>query len=306
MEYFYQISDKNGFIHSIDNVIFCYLLKKYNMERVATELIDIRNSYGSKGWEKLNCSASSKYSWYQNTVHINSIHISFGKYSEFDKVKRSWNVLPVLRLEVNPNKHYCEPVFQAILLWIKKNCTDGSLTKYDYAIDIPHKLGAVKVYSSRKEPGLYKGTIYRGQRSQHGFMKIYDKSKEQGLDNPLTRIEHTLDTRRPVSLEKICIIGSAKKECDISVLSKVNQCIVALCLTLQAFGEDFEPYIADLNYRKREKINSYLYDGVYKLEYDMEIIRTLIEKVNVLFNADCEEEIEDEFNPISDLNEIPF
>ncbi len=33
MNYFYKISDKNGFVHSIDNVVFCYLLKNYNMEK---------------------------------------------------------------------------------------------------------------------------------------------------------------------------------------------------------------------------------------------------------------------------------
>ncbi len=254
----------------------------------------------------MNCSASSKYSWYQNTVHLESIHISFGKYSEFDKIKRSWTVLPVLRLEVNPNKHYLEPVFQDVLLWIRKNCTDGSLTKYDYAIDIPYKLEMVRIYSSRKEPGLYKGTIYRGQRSKHGFLKIYDKSKEQGLDVPLTRIEHTLDARKPASLEKIYIMGSTNTIQDTSTLSKVNKCIVTLCLALRVLGEEFEPYIADLNYRKREKLNPYLYEGMFELEYDMGIIKTLVEQVNKLFDADCEEKIEDDFIPVTDLDVLPF
>ena len=70
MNYFYKISDKNGFVHSIDNVVFCYLLKNYNMEKVSEELIAIRDLHGSRGWSKMNCSASSKYSWSYGIITV--------------------------------------------------------------------------------------------------------------------------------------------------------------------------------------------------------------------------------------------
>lgn len=313
IEYFYSIKDSNGFIHSIDNVVYTYYIKNYNMNTIANALIDIRKNNNCDGWEKLNCPACSKYSWYQNIVHIGAIHISFGKMQNFDKINRVWDVFPMFRIEVNPNKHFVEKVFQDILAWIKKNCTSGILRKYDYAIDIPYHINAVRVFNSRKEPGLYKGTIYRGQRSQHGFLKIYDKAKEQGIEEtPLTRIEHTLEGDKPYSLEKINIINTRVKSDIGTELDNLNNCIVLLCLALQSHGIDFEPFIAPLNYRRRKTIEPYLYDNCIELDYDHEIIKKLLDKVNELFDADAElnrNNTPDSFSgfvEIRDSDELPF
>lgn len=314
MQYYNSIKDENGFIHSIDNVVFVYYIKSYNMDKVADELIAIRKNNACDGWEKLNCPACSKYSWYQNVVHIGSIHISFGKMQSFDKVvSRTWTILPMLRIEVNPNKHYNEKVFIDILDWIRKNCSSGELKKYDYAIDVPYKISNVKVYNSRKEAGLYKGTIYRGQRSQHGFMKIYDKAKEDNNESVLTRIEHTLEYRKPLSLEKISIINMQSKTADSQELDNLNRCIVTLCLALQAHDVDFEPYIASLNYRRRKTIEPYLYGNGIELIYDESVVNSLLDKIIKLFDADSEillgsndESNLDNFIEISDLEELPF
>lgn len=207
----------------------------------------------------------------------------------FDKVARTWDILPLLRLEINPNKHYDKPVFQDVMGWIRKNCTSGVLKKYDYAIDVPHSIKNIHIYNSKKEPGLYKGTIYRGQRQQHGYMKIYDKKKEQDSDDtdtPLTRIEHTLLPDKPLSLEKIFILqsGSSKKSSD--ELDSLNRCLIALCLALQSNGIDYEPYIAKLNYRRKKHIEPYLHENTIGLKYDNSVIESLLEKVNELFDAD--------------------
>lgn len=317
MLYYNSIKDENGFVHSIDNVVFVYYIKRYNMDKVADELIAIRENNACDGWEKLNCPPCSKYSWYQNIIHIGAIHISFGKMQSFDKISsRTWITLPRLRIEVNPNKHFSEKVFQDILAWLKENCTDGILKKYDYAIDIPNHINNVKVYHSRKEAGLYKGTIYRGQRSQHGFMKIYDKAKEQAdSETPLTRVEHTLEYGKPLSLEKINIINPTKKSANHSELDNLNKCIVSLCLALQAHDVDFEPYIASLNYRRRKTLEPYLHGNSIELVYDEAIINSLVDKIIELFDTDtkifesaCKIQNEDKFMELSDfdMEELPF
>lgn len=317
MLYYNSIKDENGFVHSIDNVVFVYYIKRYNMDKVADELIAIRENNACDGWEKLNCPPCSKYSWYQNVIHISAIHISFGKMQSFDKIaSRTWITLPRLRIEVNPNKHFNEKVFQDILSWIKENCTDGILKKYDYAVDIPYHIDNVKVYHSRKEAGLYKGTIYRGQRSQHGFMKIYDKAKEQNdSETPLTRVEHTLEYGKPLSLEKINIVNTSKKSANHQELDNLNKCIVSLCLALQAHEVDFEPYIASLNYRRRKALEPYLHGNSVELVYDESIINSLVDKIIELFDADTKtlksvdnNRTEDGFIELSDfdMEELPF
>lgn len=317
VKYFDSITDNCGFIHSIDNVVFIYSIKRYNMDKIAAELLTIREKNACEGWEKLNCPPCSKYSWYQNIIHIGAIHISFGKMQSFDKIaSQTWTVLPRLRIEVNPNKHYDEKVFQDILAWIKDNCTDGILKKYDYAIDVPYHINNIKVYNSRKEAGLFKGTIYRGQRSQHGFMKIYDKAKEQhDSKGALTRIEHTLEYGKPLSLEKINIVDTTKKHANQQELDNLNRCIVSLCLALQAHGVDFEPYIASLNYRRRKTLEPYLYGNSTELVYDESIVNSLVDKIIELFDADIatfepvdKKHEEGNFVELSDfdLEELPF
>lgn len=285
------------------------------MKKVADELIAIRNTHNVAGWERLNVTSCSKYSWYQNIVHIDSVHIAFGKYHEYSKTSKSWIILPLLRLEVNPSKHANKAIFQSIMQWIRENCTEGTLKKYDYAIDVPFAICNVHVLGSRKEAGLYKGTIYRGQRSQHGFMKIYDKGKEQSESITLTRIEHTLDASKPLSLEKIVILNQNNVSFNTAKLDNLNQCIINLCLLLHSHGVDYEPYIAKLNYRRRKIIEPYLYgnNNIIELEYDTNIIKKLLDNIYQLFNADISS-IEkttlptdkDGFIQIPDDYELPF
>lgn len=124
----------------------------------------------------------------------------------------------------------------------------------------PNHINTVRVFNLRKEPGFYKGTIYLGQRSQHGFLKIYDKAKEQDIQEiPLTRIEHTLDADKTLSLEKINIINTKRTDAKPE-LDRLNNCIVMRCLALQTNGIDFEPFISTLNYRRRKTIEPYLYE----------------------------------------------
>lgn len=309
MNYYNPQTDKYGYIHSIDNVIYRYYVKSFNSKRIAEDLIEIRKSCGCDGWEKLNCPACSKFSWYQNIVHIGSIHICFGKMQSFDKVDRSWTVLPRLRLEVNPNKHYHTKEFISVMKWIRQNCTSGELVKYDYAIDIPYPMASVKVYNSRKEAGLYKGTIYRGQRSKHGFMRIYNKALEQNISGTdLTRVEHTIYTNQTPSFEKVVILQSSISQPPYK-LDTLNNVIVNLCLALQANGIDFDSDIAKLNYRRRKKIEPFLYGNVQELEYDPQILDKLIADICLLFEADTNAGIiEDDqgFVSISDDEELPF
>ena len=316
VKYYKEIRDKNGFIYSIDNTVVDYFIKGENLERITKELVDIRKKYDPNGWERLNIGACSKYSFFQNVVHIGAIHISYGKYTSFDKVSRTWIMLPMLRLEVNVNKHYEEQAFKEILSWVHKNCTDGILKKYDLAIDIPYSIDRVQILDSRKEPGLHKGTIYRGQRSHHGFCKVYDKAREQKIDGQLTRIEHTLEPRKPLSLERIGIIQSVDKSTDTSNLDNLNSCIVSLCLLVKSCGLDYEPYVAKLNYRRKKTLQPYLYGSSIDFEYDEEIIEKLLVNIIELFDVnkeknDCESKgsiyiDESGFAQIDDDEELPF
>lgn len=305
----YCITDSNNFIHSIDNVVFTYMIKQFNMDTIASELIQIRTDNNCDGWEKLNCTACTKFSWYQNIIHIDSMHLSFGKYQEYNKTNKTWIILPMLRFEINPSKHGKKKVFLDILKWIRKNCTDAELKRYDYAIDVPYHINDIVIYNSKKEHGLYKGTIYRGQRNKHGFTKIYNKAKEQNLDNVLTRIETTIEHGKTICFENIIFVSSNKIENATDELSSLNKCILNLCFALKENNIDFEPYISKLNYRRRKILEPYLYDDTLKLQFDSEILSQLLDQIYSIFDVDINETLnspETDFVVVDDTIDLPF
>ena len=49
MKYYYSITDNPDYVHSIDNVVFVYYIKNYNMKIVAQELLEIRKQNDCAG-----------------------------------------------------------------------------------------------------------------------------------------------------------------------------------------------------------------------------------------------------------------
>ena len=253
MNYFYSITDKNGFVHSIDNLILTYSIRdlgQKGIENCIKMCQDLAEKHGVKSeyWERLNVNACSKYQYYNNHIHLcNGIYLMVGKMLEIfqdDKLKKkNFITYPLIKLEINPNKHFDKPIFNDLLKWLKDNSGDVHLDKYDYTIDVPLSPDKVQVFSTRKEKGLYHGTRYYGQRNKNGYCKIYDKAKEQGLDTPLTRIEHTISlnkTTKKVSFEKIHYESNTDNTIK---LTDTNLCIVNMANALKSMNVPIDDVI---------------------------------------------------------------
>ena len=321
MEYFYEIKDKNGFIHSIDNLTITYSIRHLGEPgiqacivkcRELSEKYDLKSEY----WERLNVNACSKYQMFKNHIHLcNGIYLSAGKYIdsyELSHNQKKYIVFPLLRLEINPNKHFGKPIFNELLKWLKDNSGDVHLDKYDYAIDLPMPTSDVQVFSSRKEKGLYRGTRYFGQRNKNGYCKIYDKQKEQGLETPLTRIEHTIScnkTTKKVSFEKIHYKANSNTETKVN---STYQCIVNMANALTSMNIPVDDYIDCLDKRAKKQVKEALNNSSYKeLEFDQEILSELLRHVRLTFETQEIENpiLEDEngFLTLSDDSEpLPF
>lgn len=146
---------------------------------------------------------SYKHLFSIHNVHNSEISFSIGiqlnglKKSEFQKCF----------LEFNPNK-----CLSAIgYFWFKNffkffidNQIKFSLCRYDLAIDIPFNRLQVALMKDNRIYQLYYGNVlkngngdfteYLGSRNKNGFVKIYNKTIESGLDYNLTRVESTLDS----------------------------------------------------------------------------------------------------------------
>jgi hypothetical protein len=109
-----------------------------------------------------------------------------------------------MKVELNPNKHKFEDYKS---LWISLGDFRNfrkTIKSVDLAFDL---LGVpisaiVPVSTTGKCANRVHGTFYFGQRGSHGFVRIYDKAKEEGLkDIDKTRVEFTISFAEPVTFQ---------------------------------------------------------------------------------------------------------
>lgn len=85
-----------------------------------------------------------------------------------------------LRLKFNPNKNVDNPALKNILSFLYKcGWVNGwHFSRVDYALDVQGPLSAFYVLS-RKTESNYGSTRYYGVRGTSGYLRVYDKRKEQ-------------------------------------------------------------------------------------------------------------------------------
>ena len=293
MQYFKYRVDSSGYTYSIDNLVLEYVIK--NHFDVVSFLHTLRDKYqlDNEYYEKLNLPYCSKYQFYNNHIHLcNGIYLLVGKYDSFSDLSKSHYIFPVVKLEVNPNKHAQKPVFKELLNFLHSFKGDCSLKRYDLALDIKCKVSDIEVFGSRKERGLYKGTRTFGQRNKDGYLKIYDKGKEQELEYELTRIEYTLVNQKRAHQKKgynfqdVFIRDIGEPSVDLSGVLKT---ICKLCSYVVNMGGDPSGLLDDLDKRTKKKVLEGLGGMGYKpINIDIALVDDLLNEICIIFGVDVQ------------------
>lgn len=185
-------------------------------------------------------------------------------------------------LEFNPNKVDFD-VIDFIIKNLHPFCMKHwlSLVRWDLAIDIPLKRCNVYMLKDRRDYCFFssarKGvTSYLGQRSNDGFVKLYDKTKESKLDYDLTRLEITYGSDGVVTMPIVYLDLSSQEILPLD-LSGTNRVLALLLNRLDE--DDLQVYMNMLNYKLRKKLEPYLCKG-FVLEYDFVLIQQMIHECN--------------------------
>lgn len=253
-------TDSRGCTYSIDNLVAEYIVKSFNQDSVLGSLSEIFQSV-VPAWDRAKCCrenlpACSRFSWFKSSIWGGGFYIQYGQYRDFDKVSGEWTEYPLLRIKFNPNKYWNSELFPKLLEWLDYNCDNGALVKFDFAVDVPARIKDLQVHS-RKEPGLYKGTLYYGQRNKHGRLKIYDKKAESELPDDVTRVEWTFCCGKPLVFDDVLWLTNGPEPLpDARELGK-SYAYARLLLTIRSLGGDVGEALGYLDRRTAKKLEPY-------------------------------------------------
>lgn len=212
-----------------------------------------------------------------------------------------------IKIEFNPAKVGDDPFLLEMLKFLNSNSylTDRIIRRIDLAIDIPvarNRLNLVKdgrIYQEyaniqlENQEDNKKGFVYQeytksisdktqylGIRNKHGFIKLYNKALESGLNNiDLTRLEITIDMRKSDIIEiqrllpTVYIFDDFQLQDSITGTDKV---LLIACIN--------EPsLLAELPQVKKKKITSFLEKMKLPLRIDeIKYSRVLEEATNLI------------------------
>ena len=212
---------QNGMTYSIDMIRLKFKMKSPKTVEQTMATIRDKSVYGNDTPYDFNYWQSNRWYDYRHKFTItlkdkNSFYVAFSLNSD-DKTKVSEGVI-----EFNPNKCFGEKVqlinnrvddetgeithsaYEGDLLnyflinLISNHSKYVKLMRYDLAIDIPCKRKQVKLIKDNKHYSLFAPSLnpdthteYLGKHQSSGFTKVYNKTKESGLDHDVTRVEIT-------------------------------------------------------------------------------------------------------------------
>lgn len=191
---YYNSFEKNGIIYSIDMCRYTFKLdiskKKELEEFLFKNYSNLRyfQSYKNFSYRHLFTADDDDFASFKLGISFNGINSS--------------NDINKCFLEFNPNKSMA---FVSDLIDFLNYCCYGfELVRFDFAIDISVRRDYVFLIKDRRDYSKYRVlqksigsfdvTEYLGQRNQNGFVRLYNKTIESGLNYDLTRLELTLES----------------------------------------------------------------------------------------------------------------
>ena len=188
-----------------------------------------------------------------------------------------------VRLDFNPNKVGNDLNFKIIREFLVRNSRPNlcKIPRFDLAIDIPvarEKCFLVKdrrLYIERRHGEEY--TQYLGSKSSTvGRVKLYNKSLEANLDDPLTRLELTLSPGmafNEINFPTVYCLGDGNVESHTVRITDTDRFIINS--VLQGYGT-----LTDLGRKTRVKIEAVLKENLRTVSISCESYEAILKQLN--------------------------
>lgn len=280
MRYFEEVRDeKSEYVYSCDKIRFSIEIRKDCSEKMSARFsadsrLDVKvfpvDYRPFKYRQMLTIDAG------ESTV---TIAVGFNGCGDLDERLKGY-------IEFNPNK--CFPEWYKEFIDVCGWCCKMEVVRVDLAIDVPvERSGCSLVKDGRlyeyqqKSPEDF--TEYLGRRNTVGRVKLYNKSVESKLSQPLTRLEITTEAD----------INEFKKHLPEVIISEVEQ-LSFEDVDVSELTHNERVYVSVLNrltlsertailkrftYRHRQKIEKYVLAN-NRLEINLDCVRGVFKNVN--------------------------
>lgn len=278
-DYWFTSTDQNGFVYSCDMLRYRLFFRNKDLE--GDKLRKILCQWGRHDIKDYPLN-TSEYK-YRNLFTIDygdsskmTVGVGFNGTSKED-YKDGF-------IEVNPNKCFSSLQCLYDIQRIFDCCWSFELVRFDLAIDIPlprellslSKDGrkyAMEMHSSSDK------TEYLGGRNNPGYVKLYNKGREQGDDTvDLSRLELTCDAEWSADqiVSKLPYVNTVQfvglPDQDLKELGSTQRALVRALRTSTDRDEIFKSLSANI----RVKLRPYLYDDNTTLVYDTSCVHDVI------------------------------
>lgn len=280
MEYWLPVTGRNDYVYSCD--MLRYKLEFKVGKYAKTDLVRMLTAYGRFDVKQYPDNfADFKYrNMFTIDYDTSSMTVGIG----FNGCKNE--DFSIGFLEVNPNKCFDSLQCMADIQTIFDACWEYELLRFDLAIDLPFPRENVSVVKDGRKYALDMRSIsnkteYLGVRNSSGYIKLYNKSTEQGLEEEdITRLEMTCAgnwtaDQIVAKLPYVFVANGSSGNDDLRHLSSTQRVLVR---ALRSHPDRDELY-KSLNADMRVKLRPYLYDADTTLTYDTDAVCAVLANI---------------------------
>lgn len=286
--YFKEFRSKDGYIVSVDMLTVDG--KFYGRPD------DVQRRFWDSVKSSLFCSFSDWISYkvgtyrYQYRVELqNGCSFWFGLC--FNSFSDSWNdTCSCWRIEFNPNKVFQNRAFLKVYSSFLNLSHRVEIKRFDLAVDYPVNRSCCFLVKDQRTYSEYTNSLEDrtqnlGQRSHHGFIKLYNKQIESKLPIPFTRLELTVDYKQRLFEDfmkifpVVYVIDNLQMRLEDHCLTDTDKFILFACL-------ECPNNVKMLSRTKRKKIESIISEYSLTLKIDDKAYKYILKLLEQFVNMD--------------------